>query len=132
LEKWDAIIVWDLDPVRLTQISRFYNLTNHLNHAQLTWGNQIVSRWNIWISHGRPTDKVVEAETRGNGGSLELSSVHGKIRSIDCHLVILDSRITYTLLSSCPVILVWHFDLLQCVHMLLLLSTYNSVLLSSS
>jgi hypothetical protein len=33
LEKWDAIIVWDLDPVRLTKISKFYNLTNHLNHA---------------------------------------------------------------------------------------------------
>jgi hypothetical protein len=39
LEKWDAIIVWDLDPVRLTQISRLYNLTNHLNHAQPTWEN---------------------------------------------------------------------------------------------
>jgi hypothetical protein len=39
LEKWDAIIVWDLDPVLLTQFSRFYNLTNHLNHAQPTWGN---------------------------------------------------------------------------------------------
>jgi hypothetical protein len=33
LEKLDAIIIWDLDPFRLTQISRFYNLTNHLNHA---------------------------------------------------------------------------------------------------
>jgi hypothetical protein len=39
LEKWDAIILWDLDPVRLTKISKFYNMTNHLNHAQLTWGN---------------------------------------------------------------------------------------------
>jgi hypothetical protein len=47
LEKWDAIIVWDLDPVRLTRISRFYKLTNHLNHAQPTWGNQIVSGRNI-------------------------------------------------------------------------------------
>jgi hypothetical protein len=67
LEKWDAIIVWDLDPVRLTQISRFYNLTNHLNHAQSTWGNQIISGRNIWISHERSTDKVVEAKARGNG-----------------------------------------------------------------
>ena len=33
LEKWDAIIVWNLDPVRLTKISKFYNLTNHLKHA---------------------------------------------------------------------------------------------------
>jgi hypothetical protein len=33
LQKWDAYIVWDLDPVRLTQISNFYNSTNHLNHA---------------------------------------------------------------------------------------------------
>jgi hypothetical protein len=47
LEKWDAIVVWDLDPVRLTKISKFYNSTNHLNHAQLTWGNQIVSGRNI-------------------------------------------------------------------------------------
>jgi hypothetical protein len=47
LEKWDVIIVWDLDLVRFTQISRFYNLTNHLNHAQPTWRNQIVSGRNI-------------------------------------------------------------------------------------
>jgi hypothetical protein len=67
LEKWDVIVVWDLDLVRLTKISKFYNSTNHLNHAQLTWGNQIVSGRNIWISNGRPTDKAVEAEVRGNG-----------------------------------------------------------------
>jgi hypothetical protein len=67
LEKWDAIVVWDLDPVRLTKISKFYNSTNHLNHAQPTWENQIVSGSNIWISNGRPTDKAVEAEVRGNG-----------------------------------------------------------------
>jgi hypothetical protein len=54
LQKWDAYIVWDLDPVRLTQISKFYNSTNHLNHAQPTWGNQIVSGRNIWIANGRP------------------------------------------------------------------------------
>jgi hypothetical protein len=67
LEKWDVINVWDLDPVCLTKISKFYNMMNHLNHAQPTWGNQIVSGRNIWISLGRPTDKVVEAEARGNG-----------------------------------------------------------------
>ena len=37
LEKWDAIIVWDLDPICLTKISKFYNIMNHLNHAQPTW-----------------------------------------------------------------------------------------------
>ena len=39
LEKWDAIVVWDLDPVRPTKILKFYNSTNHLNHVQLTWEN---------------------------------------------------------------------------------------------
>jgi hypothetical protein len=66
LEKWDAIVVWDLDPVCLTKISKFYNSTNHLNHVQPTWGNQIINGRNIWISNGRPTDKAVEAEVRGN------------------------------------------------------------------
>jgi hypothetical protein len=47
LEKWPTIIVWDLDPVRLTRISKFYNSTNHLNHAKPTWSNQIVSGRNI-------------------------------------------------------------------------------------
>ena len=47
LQKWDAYIIWDLDPVRFTKISKFYNSTNHLNHAQPTWGNQIVSGKNI-------------------------------------------------------------------------------------
>ena len=36
LEKWDAIIIWDLDPFRLIKISKFYNMMYHLNHAQLT------------------------------------------------------------------------------------------------
>ena len=66
LEKWDVIIVWDLDPVCLTKISKVYNMTNHLNHVQPTWKNLIVSKRNIWISLGRATDKVVKAEAWGN------------------------------------------------------------------
>jgi hypothetical protein len=56
--------VWDLDLVRLTQISKFYNSTNH---AQPTWDNQIVSRRNIWITHGKPIDKAVAAEAWRKG-----------------------------------------------------------------
>jgi hypothetical protein len=74
LEKWDAIVVWDLDPVRLTKILKFYNSTNHLNHVQPTWENQIVSGRNIWISNRRPTDKAVEAEVRGNGAVQNLQA----------------------------------------------------------
>jgi hypothetical protein len=66
--------VWDLDPVRLTKISKFYNSTNHLNHVQPTLGNQIVSGRNIWISNGRPTDKAVEAEVHGNGAVQNLQA----------------------------------------------------------
>jgi hypothetical protein len=99
LEKWDAIIVWDLDPVRLTKISKFYNMTNHLNHAQPTWGIQIVSGQNIWISLGRPTDKVVEAEARGNGAVQNFQAYMVSSISVGCHLVILDSSITCTSLS---------------------------------
>ena len=47
LAKWDAYIVWSLDPVKLTNISKFYNSTNHLKHAQPTWGCQIISGRNI-------------------------------------------------------------------------------------
>ena len=59
--------MWDLDLVRLTKISKFYNFTNHLNHAQPTWENQIVSGRNIYISNSRPTDKAVEAKFCGKG-----------------------------------------------------------------
>jgi hypothetical protein len=102
LEKWDAIIVWDLDPIGPTQISRSYNLTNHLNYAQPTWGNQIISGKNIWISHGRPIDKVVESEVRRNGVVQNFQAYMVRSISIDCHLVILDSRISCSLLSSLP------------------------------
>jgi hypothetical protein len=132
LEKWDVIIVWDLDPVRLTKILKFYNMTNHLNHAQPTWGNQIVSGRNIWISLGRLTDKVVEAEARRNGAVQNFQAYMVSSISVGCHLVIFDSRITCTLLSSCLVILLWHIELLYCIHILLMLSTYYYVLLSSS
>ena len=60
LSKWEAYIVWSLDPVKLTNIFKFYNSTNHLEHVQLTWGLQLISGHNIWIAHGRPTDKEGE------------------------------------------------------------------------
>ena len=47
LAKWDAYIVWSLDPVKLTNISKFYNSANHLEHAQPMWGWQIISGRNI-------------------------------------------------------------------------------------
>ena len=73
LAKWDAYIVWSLDPVKLTNISKFYNSTNHLEHAQPTWGWQIISERNIWLEHGRPTDKDGENKRRGNGAVLSPS-----------------------------------------------------------
>ena len=66
LSKWEAYIVWSLDPVKLTNISKFYNSTNHLEHVQPTWGWQLISGRNIWIAHGRPTNKEGEHERRGN------------------------------------------------------------------
>ena len=79
LAKWDAYIVWSLDPVKLTNISKFYNSTNHLEHAQPTWGWQIVSGRNIWLSHGRPSDKDGENERRGNGAVLNPTKYAVKI-----------------------------------------------------
>ena len=67
LAKWDAYIVWSLDPIKLTNISKFYNSTNHLEHAQPTWGWQIINGRNIWLAHGHPSDKDEEDEHCGNG-----------------------------------------------------------------
>ena len=67
LSKWEAYIV------KLTNISKFYNSTNHLEHAQPTWGWQLISGQNIWIAHGRPTDKEGEHERRGNHAVLNQS-----------------------------------------------------------
>ena len=66
LSKWDAYIVWSLDFVKLTNIFKFYNSTNHLEHVELTWGWQLISGQNIWIVHGRPIDKEGEHERRAN------------------------------------------------------------------
>ena len=73
LRTWDAYIVWTLDSVQLHNISKFYNSTNHLNHAQPTWGNQIVSGRNIWLHYGRPTNSPTEAATRQNNAVLSNS-----------------------------------------------------------
>ncbi len=73
LASWDAYIVWSLDPIKLHNISKFYNSTNHLSHAQPTWGWQLISGRNIWIAQGRPTDKAGEAEARGNRAVLSPS-----------------------------------------------------------
>jgi hypothetical protein len=66
LQNWDAYIVWSLDHNKLRNISKFYNCTNHLNHAQPSWGNQIISCRNIWLAYKRPTDCFTEAATRKN------------------------------------------------------------------
>lgn len=66
LQEWEAIIVWTTDPHKLRSISKFYNLTNHLDHAQPTWGNQIISCRNIWFTHKRATDVPTEAASRHN------------------------------------------------------------------
>ena len=132
LEKWDVIIVSDLDPVRFTKISKFYKMMNYLNHVQPMWRNQIVSGRNIWIFLGRPIDKVVEAEAWENGTVHNFQAYMVSSISIGCHLVILDSRITCTLLSSCLIILVWHIELLHCIYILLMLSTYYYAFLSLS
>ena len=73
LSKWEAYIEWSLDPVKLTNISKFYNSTNHLEHAQPTWGWQLISGRNIWIAHGRPTDKEGKHKRRGNHAVLNQS-----------------------------------------------------------
>jgi len=66
LRTWDAYIVWTLDPLKLHNISKFYNTTNHLEHAQPTWGNQIISGRLIWTHFERPTMNGAEARIRGN------------------------------------------------------------------
>ena len=66
LSKWEAYIVWSLDPMKLTNISKFYNSTNHLEHAQPTWGWELISGQNIWIAHGRPMDEEGEHERCAN------------------------------------------------------------------
>ena len=73
LSKWQAYIVYSLDPLQLTNISRFYNSTNHLEHTQPTWRWQLVSCRKIWISQGRPIDKDREHERRGNLATLSIS-----------------------------------------------------------
>ena len=80
LSKWEAYIVWSLDPVKLTNIYKFYNSTNHLEHAQPTWSWQLISGRNIWIGHGRPTDKEGEHERRGNHAVLNQSKLLFKYR----------------------------------------------------
>jgi len=36
LQRWDAYIAWMLDAAKLRTISKFYNMTNHLDHAEPT------------------------------------------------------------------------------------------------
>ena len=64
LEMWKAYIVRTFDLVQLHNISKFYNSKNHLNHAQPTYGNQIISSINIWKHCGSPSCSETEAMTR--------------------------------------------------------------------
>ena len=44
-----------------------------MEHAQPTWGWQIISGRNIWLAHGPPSDKDREDECCGNGAVLNHS-----------------------------------------------------------
>ena len=70
---WDTYIVWTLDDAKLRNISSFYNYTNHLNHAKLTWGNQMISCRKIWKICGCPTKKENEGVVRGNGANFNVA-----------------------------------------------------------
>ena len=74
LRTWRAYIVWSLDATKLRSISKFYNITNHLDHAQPTWGNQLMSCRNIWIACKRPTETMTEASTRHNQAKLNVAN----------------------------------------------------------
>ena len=86
LETWEAYSEWTLDLVQLHNISKFYNSTNHLNHAQPTWKNQMISCTNIWKHCGRPSCSESKATTDNNGAvnnptkylvNIQLSSTQG-------------------------------------------------------
>ena len=66
LATWEAYVVRTLELVQLHNISKFSNYTIHLNHAQQTWGNQIISCCNIWLSSHRPTCSDNKVDTRRN------------------------------------------------------------------
>ena len=73
LSKWEAYIVWSLDLVKLTNISKFYNATNHLEHAQPMWGWQLINNQKIWIAHNWLTDKEGKHEHHANHAVLNQS-----------------------------------------------------------
>lgn len=66
LSMWDVVIVWTLDVLQLTSISKFYNSTNHLNHPRQTWGNQIISCRRIWISCKGASNSELEVANRNH------------------------------------------------------------------
>lgn len=74
LQTWNAFIVWSLDQNKLRNVSKFYNCTNHLDHAQPTWGNQIISCRNIWLACKRPTEVLTEDSTRKNKAVCNLTN----------------------------------------------------------
>ena len=97
LQTWDAYIVWSLDHNKLRSISKFYNCTNHLDHAQPTCGNQMISCRNIWKAYKRPTDCRSEASTRNNEAVFHMSNY--KVHHI--HLMFSLTRYVIALTKFC-------------------------------
>ena len=81
LRTWEAYIVWPLDAVQLRTISKFYNSTNHLNHAQPTWGGQMIGCREIWISCKRATNLKTDLTTRLKGSTFNLVQYNVRLNS---------------------------------------------------
>ncbi len=64
LKTWKALVVWSDEPMRLSDISRFFNMGNKKKAYQASWIRNIMASRKVWEFYGKPPKERENAKEK--------------------------------------------------------------------
>ncbi len=64
LKKWKALVVWDSDDTRLSDISRYFNRGNKTKAYQASWVRNCMASRAVWEHYGKPARERENAKDK--------------------------------------------------------------------
>ena len=67
-KKWKALVVWDSDDTRLSDISRYFNRGNKTKAYQASWVRNCMTSRAVWEHYGKPARERENAKDKTPSG----------------------------------------------------------------
>ena len=74
LKWWKALVVWSDEPMRLNDISRFFNMGNKKKAYQAFWIRNIMASINVWEFYGMPPRERENAKEKNSNWEVSMVS----------------------------------------------------------